>query len=105
MEANERREPTLAEIMEEIRKSKDDVIMNMEVYSLTTWFTPLAIGLSICLFGIGALTSALVSGWGSWWLDAIVIAWGVGLMLYATIGRRRVEKKLWDKWCKTPRKS
>ena len=99
MEGDEKREPTLAEVVEEVRKSRDEVIANMEVSGLTAWFGVLAIGLAIWLFGMGGLTEVLVRGGQVWWGYPVLVADGLGVMVYAVLGRRRAKKRIWDKWC------
>jgi hypothetical protein len=105
MTTNETREPTLAEIMEEIKKSRDEVVKNIEISRLAMWLTPVAVASSLALFGLGQIRGVPLSDWQHWWVGALDIILGVVMIIYFYRGLKRAGKRLEEKWYKAPRKA
>ncbi|MFW6105395.1 MAG: hypothetical protein ACOC7P_02310 [Chloroflexota bacterium] len=99
MAANETREPTLAEIMKEIRDSKDETIKNIESLRRSMLPTHVAVGIAITFFGLSYFLPRLETitlGTSDLWdilgilISAIPMAVGVIVMILG--GRSYVKK-------------
>jgi len=98
MAGNETREPTLAEIIGEIGKSKDEVMKNIEHSRIAMWLTPAAFGGSIALFGLARLGGVPLSAWHVWLPDAAIVIAGLGFMFWARRMATRAQQRFRDKW-------
>jgi hypothetical protein len=102
MATNETREPTLAEIMEEIKKSKNETIKKIEGSRIAMWLTPAAFGGSIALFGLARLVGVPLSTWRVWWPDAVIVVVGLGFMFWAQRMATRAQRQFRGKWNEPP---
>jgi hypothetical protein len=102
MAENEGREPTLAEIMEEIKKSRDETMKRIEGSRIAMWITPAAFGGSITLFGLASLLTVPISAWNVWWPDAVIMVMGLGFMFWARSMAIRAQERFRDRWHEPP---
>jgi hypothetical protein len=98
MAGNETREPTLTEIVEEIKKSKDETIRKLEGSRVAMWLTPAAFGGSIALFGLARLVGVQLTAWRAWWPDAGIVIIGLGFMFWARHMATRAQQQFKRKW-------
>lgn len=98
MAITEKDEPTPTEIMEELRKHRDETIRKIEGSSIAVWLTPAVFGGSITLFGLARLPEGELSAW-----LPFVIA-GLGLMVWARAMTIRAQRQFRDKWHEPPPK-
>lgn len=103
MAGNETREPTLGEVMEEIKKLRNESAKDMERSSMTIWLTPLAVGIAIGLFGLGRLIEVEFGDWRLWWTDAATLGIGLWMIFWARNKVRVREKRFREKWGEEPR--
>ena len=103
MAEKERREPTLSEVMEEIRRLRDESAKGMERSSMAIWLTPFTVGIAIGLFGLGRLVGVGVKDWYLWWPDAVTLCIGLWIMFWARHKVRVREKRFIEKWKEAPR--
>jgi len=99
MTENETRQPTLNEIMEEVKKSKDEVIKEIESSRISMWLTPAAFGASVALFGLALLTT------GTWdiYSSGIISAVGLAFMMWARHMAKKAQRRFTAKWNEPPR--
>jgi len=102
MAGNETREPTLGEIMEEIKESKDEAIKSGEGSRIAMWLTPAAFGGSIALFGLARLAGVSLSDWGVWWPDALIAIAGLVFMFWSRHMATRAQERFRGRWNEPP---
>jgi hypothetical protein len=100
MDANETREPTLVEIMEMIKKSKDEVIKEIERSRRGIWITSTAFGGSIALFGASVLGRLPSTTWGIWFTGIVIFAMGFIFMGWSNNNLKKSKKEWEAKWNK-----
>jgi len=93
MTGDEKREPTLGEIMEEVKKSRDDSMKKIEGSRIAMWLTPAAFGGSIALFGVAG-----VKGWPPNPGDVGIFVVGLGFMFWARHMATRAQRQFKEKW-------
>lgn len=98
MTTGETKEPTLTELMEEIKKSKDEVIKQAEKSRISMWLTVAAVGASITLFGASVLARVAVSTSGIYSSTLPIIAVGFGVMIWARSSTKKREQEFKTKW-------
>jgi len=96
------REPTLGEIMQEIKESKDEAIKSSEGSRIAMWLTPAAFGGAIALFGLTRLAGVSLSDWVVWWPDALVAAVGLGFMIWSRDMATRAQERFRGRWNEPP---
>ena len=101
MATDQRGEPTPTEIVEEIRKWKDETIKRIEGSSIAVWLTPAALGASIALFGVARLVEVELRALGDW-LPFVVA--GLAFMFWARVMAIRAQQRFKDKWDEPPPK-
>ena len=102
MAGNETREPTLGEIMEEIKKSKDETMKRIEGSRIAMWLTPAAFGGSIALFGLTRLIRVPISDWGGLWPEGVIVVVGLGFMFWAQRMATRAQDRFRGRWNEPP---
>jgi len=103
MAGNEKKEPTLGEVMEEVKKLRNESAKDMESSSIQIWLTPVAIGIAIGLFGLGRLIEVEFEDWRLWWPDAAILGIGLWMIFWARNKVRVREKQFREKWGEAPR--
>jgi len=98
MAADETREPTLGEIMEEIKKSRDETMKGIEGSRIAMWVTPSAFGGSIAIFGLARLAGVPFSAWGVHWPDVAIVCAGLGFMLLCLRMATRAQERFRGRW-------
>lgn len=102
MAGNEKREPTLSEVMEEIKRLREESGKGMESSSMAIWLTPLSVGIAIGLFGLGGLIEVGIKDWGLWWPDACILCIGIWLVFWSRHKVKEMEKRFIEKWKEAP---
>ncbi len=103
MTENETRQPTLNEIMEEIKKSRDDAMKEIESSRISMWLTPAVFGASIAIFGISYLARLTTSTWGIYSLGIPIFVIGLAFMVWARRMAKKAEGRFRAKWNEPPR--
>jgi|GEM_PF-5857463 len=101
MATDQRGEPTPTEIVEEIRKWRDETTKRIEGSSIAVWLTPTGLGASIALFGLARSVEVGLRALGDWL--PFVIA-GLALMFWARVMATRAQQRFKDKWGEPPPK-
>jgi uncharacterized membrane protein YjjP (DUF1212 family) len=104
MAANETREPTLAEVIEEVRKSKLETIKTIEGSRISIWVTILAIGGSVTFFGLSYLTRLINGTWNIVSSSIFIAAVGLVVVELARRGAKRAEEGFRNNWHEEPPK-
>ena len=97
MVAKETKEPTPTEIMEEIKKSKDEVIKQAEKSRISIWLTVAIFGGSIGIVGVSLSIQHLYS------VRIPILTVGLGLMIWALSMAKKRQQEFKTKWNEPPR--
>lgn len=92
MTENKRREPTLADVMREIKRCRKEAAKSrIEEFNRAVVFMIVAFGASIALFGLSYVPEPQLSIWSNWLRAGPAIAVGVFLMILAAhmAGKKR----------------
>ena len=103
MAGNEIREPKLGEIIEEIKRLREESAKGMENSSMGIWLTPLSVGIAIGLFGLAGLVGVAIKDWHLWWPDAGILCLGLWLVFWSRHKVKEMEKRFIGKWKEAPR--
>jgi hypothetical protein len=103
MTTGETKEPTLTEIMGEIKKSKDEVIKQAEKSRISMWLTVAAFGASVVLFGGSVLARLTTSPSGIYSSGILISAIGLAFMIWARSMATKRQQEFKTKWNEPPR--
>ena len=92
------REPTLGEIMEEIKKSRDEAVKSSEGSRISIWITVAAFGGSIAVVGLSYFARFMSSSWDIMSSAIVISAVGIGFMIWSRHMARRAQARFRDKW-------
>lgn len=102
MEGKEKEEPTLNEIMKEIKKSRDEATKSSEGSRISIWLTTAAFGGSIALVGLSYFMRFLSSSWDIMSSAIFISAVGFGFMAWSRHMARRRQNEFRRKWNEQP---
>ena len=96
------REPTLGEIMGEIEKSKNEAMKSGEGSRISIWLTVAAFGGSMAAVGLSYLGRLLTGPWDIVSSAVFIGVVGVGVMVWARHMARRRQDEFRAKWNEPP---
>jgi hypothetical protein len=103
MDTNQTKEPTPTEIMEEVRKLKEEVVKQAQHSRISMWLTPTAFGGSVVLYGLSYLGRLTASPWDIYSSAIGTTATGLLFMVWAQRMATKAEREFKAKWNKLPR--
>ena len=95
---SENKEPTLTEIMAELKRSNLELRKEIERSRMAMWLTPTAFGGSVALFGVSVLGKLPTTTWGIWVSGIGIMLLGFIFMQWVTNKQKKAKQTFESKW-------